>query len=768
MSTQEIVHKPKRIKKEQKQLAKKWKVLIYTVLLFLLLSTIAKVPYFTSIVDYVIEYFFGFSKYIIYFFLVLLSIFWWTKKIRKQIFNRYTIPVYVLFPIIFSLFLGYIAYLNLVTAPYIFVDGHYAQIFSNLWSENFFLSISHLRYYFLLKNIGFGGIIGYTNLDLYIRHIVIFMIVLLSFVFLAIFIFFGIYVIRNRKHFYKAKLWFLNKLVKNINDAHKKQFVLFDETEQGISVEKNINQQPTQISQSNESIESQNQITPNTPTVITTKPLMVNDQEIFVDRENAYEETKTKTSCVPTAEFVESSVIKSKLIGIDEKEDLKVVTPPKQIIYEPTVEEEKNPGITSPTEDVIPVVYKQTKASSFTKKLNLTDDNSGFKKTQKFTLSIQELLENKQMSINEKVVFSGDEDYYHELNNMINKVDHNFMQFARLKNFNFQLVHKSTYFSVAEVVYSADNLDLNEFISQNNLIIIEALSLNQNDAQIKLYQQNKNLAIQITSRKFNSSFSLKNEIMMLDDIERENFNLIYGKDKNREVVWSNESDGNLIIYGSAKGSGRSMLISNLVLGCLLTHKSSDIDLYLFDDNTKLTKTFANLRHTRKVINFSNPYEVINQLKNIQTTFNDIKNTMISKGVDNFYELNHMSNNQYKLSLLVMSEFATMLSSPYKDRFLILMQNIIALSASVGCLVVLATEVVDESTSTWAEMFENIAILKLNNEYESTLISKHNWLHNLNGMGDLVLMKANSEQVLRLQIAKITNDEIASLIKKLDN
>ncbi|MCV3734165.1 FtsK/SpoIIIE domain-containing protein [Ureaplasma miroungigenitalium] len=740
----------KKALKTKKQLHLKWRILIYVSLLLLLLMTIAKVPYFTAAIDYVIEYFFGFSRYLIYFILLLLAIFWWTKKLRRKIFNRFTIWFYVFSPILLSIFLGYISSLALKHSDYLFVEGSYTEIFTNLWKVHLISGISHLQYYFLLSAFGFGGITGFINLDLYTQYIVIFMVVLLSFVLSIVLIIFILYTVRNKRWFYQTKLRIINKLIKNVNKEYNQAYELIDH---------------------NSVLEDSNQV----QQALVDTPLVPNNLEtnklIAVDPTVTNEPLDNPANNFKEPQPLEHLEAVNTAPSRQEPELLIQEAPILNSPHEPNVELQKASEIEIrkdiPT-PIVPVVVAPVNNPEVPQvEKSLVDKTpSSFKRTQKFTLSMNDIFEDQKKLQDEKVLFDGDQDYYHELNNMINKIDFRFEQYAKANGIEAKIISKRTYFSMAEVVYSLNNIDIPTFISQHNLELMQILASQESDLRINLYQQNKYLAVQVSSIKLASSFTLKNEIKLLDEQEWDNFNLIYGKDHEREVIWSNQLDGNLIVYGSAKGAGRAMLLSNLIMGCLLTHKSSEIELYLFDAKTKLTKTFSNLNHTRKITDTSDPAVVIEDLRSLQLKFNDIKKIMQNKGVDNLFELNHMSQQAYKMSLIVFSEFAHILDSPYKDKFIILLQNLITLAPSVGCLIVLGTEIVNEQTSAFKAMFENIAILKLNNEYESTLISPHNWLHNLYGSGDLVLMKANINELLRLQIAKITNDEINSLLQKL--
>ncbi|MCV3753910.1 FtsK/SpoIIIE domain-containing protein [Ureaplasma zalophigenitalium] len=759
-NTVETTHKKttKKMRKQKKQLHLKWRILIYVSLLLLLLMTIVKVPYFTSVIDYVIEYFFGFSRYLIYFILLLLALFWWSKKLRCKIFNRFTIWFYVLSPILLSIFLGYISNLVLKQTDYIFLDGSYTQIFTNLWKVNFIVAISHTQYYFSLFDFAFGGVSGFINLDLYTQYVVIFMVVLLSFILSILLIIFILYSVRNKRWFYNAKLRMINKLIKNVNKEYKKEFELVDHS---VNVSENAETQEPVNEQPDINIQETRETTPLVAPVVTADNNYSDETRNKEVDEQPVNHTSTRTG-TPSVMDTHPKLTQQNQMSTSWKSGQTINIPQAFDIGVTKAADHQEDLLTPKLADSTAV-----KSVNHSSEKTLTNQTpSTFKRTQKFTLSMNDIFEEQKKLQDEKVVFDGEQDYYHELNNMINKIDFRFNQYAKANGIEVKIITKRTYFSMAEVVYSLKNIDIPTFISQHNLELIQILTAQETDLRVNLYQQNKDLALQVSSTKLTSSFSLKNEIKLLDEQEWENFNLIYGKDHEREVVWSNQLDGNLIVYGSAKGSGRAMLLSNIIMGCLLTHKSSEIELYLFDAKTKLTKTFTNLIHTRKITDTSDPAEVIEDLRSLQLKFNDIKKTMQNKGVDNLFELNHMSQQAYKMSLIVFSEFAHILDSPYKEKFIVLLQNLIALAPSIGCLIVLGTEIVNEQTSAFKGMFENIAILKLNNEYESTLISPHNWLHNLYGSGDLVLMKANTIELLRLQIAKITNEEISSLLQKL--
>ena len=212
-----------------------------------------------------------------------------------------------------------------------------------------------------------------------------------------------------------------------------------------------------------------------------------------------------------------------------------------------------------------------------------------------------------------------------------------------------------------------------------------------------------------------------------------------------------------------------MLISNIIISALYTKSPNELELFIINNGSKSLKEFAKLKHTKKSVDHDDFENVINLLREIMNDINKQNTLFADNNVDNLDEYNLKNQNQ-KLpkKLIIISEYVEIVSSQFNTRFDTLIRNIANIAKKHGIVLIISSNITNESTVSFKNVFDYTIVLKLNNPYESILLTDRNWCNNLVGFGDMLLIRNFDNLPLRLQTAKITNEQFANIINEINS
>ncbi|WP_303923880.1 FtsK/SpoIIIE domain-containing protein [Ureaplasma parvum] len=359
------------------------------------------------------------------------------------------------------------------------------------------------------------------------------------------------------------------------------------------------------------------------------------------------------------------------------------------------------------------------------------------------------------------------QDYLHELKSIGENLKLIIDKFLENNQLEYHFNAINPYFSNVEIVYQFTRLSLNNFL-KNYLNLMKQAVSDTDDYEINIYNDNEFLIIQAKVKDLNPQINIKDILTNLEYNDK--LCLGIGKLKERKVVWLEDTQvGSILIHGSQQFSGKSMLISNIIISALYTKSPNELELFIINNGSKSLKEFAKLKHTKKSVDHDDFENVINLLKEIMNDINKQNTLFVDNNVDNLDEYNLKNQNQ-KLpkKLIIISEYDDIVSSQFNTRFDTLIRNIANIAKKHGIVLIISSNITNEKTVSFKNVFDYTIVLKLNNPYESILLTDRNWCNNLVGFGDILLIRNFDNLPLRLQTAKITNEQFANIINEINS
>lgn len=752
-------------KKQKTPFTKKQKIFISLVAIsiFLLLISIFKVPYTGAIFDNLFEYFFGWSKYLVYLFLFIILIIYPHRnlkkfqKIKRYFYNPWNISFKVILIIMITLMFGVIAYLSINNFtlyfspivskefdiyyfPKLYTSSSLANDYSKYWGDNFLNSISHQNYYYT-SPYAFGGIIGYINVSIFKANTWIALLVLFI-LFLVLTI---VVVIIWKTKSQKIKNWklsIINRLIYDINKKHKQNYFLandeivlsttmVDDNHHNPNKE-DVNQKDIVIDGLKEEIKKPN--TSDNKQKNATNPIFLN-QEINHQKQvsNEIKENNQQTNKY-VVDDIEPLIKKpndikeyNNDIKFDKKEDIK-----KNEVSETEIQQSILNSSGQPKNSIYITPNQQYDIQ--------THNNP-------------QLIKNYYPQLD--VIGGISIEYYYELKKDAQQYLEQIKKIFEINKINpsfYSLDYVVNYFSF-EIVCSFLNSELKK----------QFLKLYKDDFVDNIVLENNELNIYFRYDELIFNFKPKtnlDEINIADIISKVyNTDLLeigIGKNLERQVYKLTHNDGNLILLGSAKANGRAMSINGILLSALYRNSYEELDLYIVDNNSKSLKDITKLRHTKKVAKYNDDEEIINMLKHIN-------NQIVCEKETN-------DNSKITKKILLISECNDVLNSQNKIKFKTLLNNIIASSQQHKMIIILSSDFVNDEIVSLIPLFNNLILFKATNEYESQILINSPWLVNLDGFGDMVLFKDGqfNQNYIRLQCPRVNAEHYNNIIKEIQD
>lgn len=706
---------------------KKQKILfsLFAIGLFLLLISIFKLPYTGAIIDSVVEYFFGWSKYGFYLILILFFATIYFKKIRRHVLRPFIISFLIILTIFSAYLFGAVGYKIINDTNIISFYNNEQTIFersnfsfdqfvggwSNTWNQNFIKSINANDYYFINK-FAFGGLIGYINIEVFFDNAWIF-IVVLSFIVILLFVI--AYLVWNikSKHNFKFKVWFMQWLINHVNKKYKTKYSLTKNDENNVV-------EITTIESNHHEDEQKNKIN-------------VNEANENVNLENSNIKTQNEKIEQNHETTLKKDTIIDKTNELNFQQDTNKSIPQDNNVEELII---KKPSI-------------KTKAFNF--------DNT------KSNLS-QDFYEKNYPKIS--VIKGRSQEYYHEFLNIASTLKENVIKFLDIKNikYNKQNLRTILNFSSVEVEVNLTENGIYSFFNKYKEEFVDYIKID--DATPLVYNRFGNLIANLKLQKMQHQINIGD---IIKEIPYSNDLCIgVGKERKDGTIWLDDRNGSMIIFGSAFGSGKKMLFSGMLLSAIYKKSYNELQIYLVNDNkSKGTKGIENLKHIKKIINYEDVDSILLLTKEIKEIITEQKKLFAQSNVSNINEYNEKNkSNPLPKHIVFISEFNKIIEQKQESRFKSNLISILDVAKEHGIIVILSTDEISQQTTSYINFFNNLIVLKVDDENQSMLIENNNLYSNLDGDGDMYITDRNSGLRKRAQVAKIDSENFELMIEEI--
>lgn len=279
--------------------------------------------------------------------------------------------------------------------------------------------------------------------------------------------------------------------------------------------------------------------------------------------------------------------------------------------------------------------------------------------------------------------------------------------------------------------------------SKENLNLLKAnlenLQLEFTNLEINYYFENY---IFVISQKLDlkSIISLKEILLAIG--EQNYYSFALGKLSDRKALYFKTlNQPNTIIFGS-KGSGHSMLMSNMILSISALNNENLLNINIIDSSGKTLKNLQNLPQTKSFAIDNASSETI--LDNIVELIKERKDLIKENKVKNVFEYNLKFTDKKEITpnLLVIHGLEELLLWN-KDNTIKKLEFILNNSLQTGIIVLISSSVINKDTTSLNKLFNNLVVLKTETTEDSQKLLDSDKAKYLWGSGDAIL-KTNNE------------------------
>ena len=218
-----------------------------------------------------------------------------------------------------------------------------------------------------------------------------------------------------------------------------------------------------------------------------------------------------------------------------------------------------------------------------------------------------------------------------------------------------------------------------------------------------------------------------------------------------------------IVFGG-KGSGRLMLLSSMLVSLTYLNSPKYLKGYIVDTNGKSLKQFVDLPHLSRPI-ISSAFDALSLLADINDQIDEQAQLFASKNVKSIYEYNSIvdESERIKNTFLVITDFNDLIDLN-DEAFDQAIRRVIANAYNHGIFLLLSTGVVNHQTVQYNELMDNIIALKVESSDESKLILNKSGAEKLFGNGDMLLL--TDKNIYRLQMPFANREETTNIIANI--
>ncbi len=349
-------------------------------------------------------------------------------------------------------------------------------------------------------------------------------------------------------------------------------------------------------------------------------------------------------------------------------------------------------------------------------------------------------------------------DYHSEIEQQANNFITKFDNFFKANNINPKLFD-------TEIMYQSFTLKY-KFLSKSDLrsakSLISKFKEENFDIEFEYWFEENILFI-------SEKASLQSIIAIKDIIKEIDFSNYYclgiGKFIDRKVYYVNALyEPNLAIYGSTKGDGRGMLLSNIILSLAIINSKKLVNINLIDLSNKTIRNLSNLPQVSNY--YSNFDEAKEFLENLKNKMNQRLELIKRSGCISIHEYNTKNKNTQimpieTIAINNLDELISWDRSYFSNEFFKLLEK----SFEAGFIFIISFGTINDDTLQLTKYFNNIITLRLNSESESNKLIGESYAKYLWGNGDMIL-KTN-DIICRLQSPYVNRDEMNEIINQIN-
>ncbi|RKX99346.1 MAG: cell division protein FtsK [Spirochaetes bacterium] len=261
------------------------------------------------------------------------------------------------------------------------------------------------------------------------------------------------------------------------------------------------------------------------------------------------------------------------------------------------------------------------------------------------------------------------------------------------------------------------------------------------------------------------------EIVMLGDIldradSRGELPLVLGKDVSGKIVVSDLSEMPHLLIAGATGSGKSVCVNSLILSLLFKKSPEEVKFIMIDPKMVelkiyngiphlLTEVVTDPRHAAKALRW-----VIFEMENRYKMLDEYK-------VRDIKGYNKKASKKIPYIVVIIDEFANLMAISQKDVEDAVVR-LAAMSRAVGIHIIMATQrpSVDVITGLIKANFPYRIAFQVASKTDSRTILDTIGAEKLLGRGDMLFSPAGSMNLVRIQGAYVSEEEVISVVKEL--
>lgn len=221
-------------------------------------------------------------------------------------------------------------------------------------------------------------------------------------------------------------------------------------------------------------------------------------------------------------------------------------------------------------------------------------------------------------------------------------------------------------------------------------------------------------------------------------------------------------DGNIIIDGTI-GTGKSILLSNIIISLISLHTKEELRLLLFDPKQIELQAFKNLPHLLKPILFSQT-ESNDALDELYTLVSHRKKMFQSIGKYNIEQYNQIADKKLEYVVVIIDEINDLLD--HNKKFQERLMRFAQISRYMGVYIIATSQRAHQKE--YQDLFDNVftsrIALRLVSLADSMAFLHEAGAERLLSNGDLYYYSQNDNSLTRLQAPYVSNEVIKEKIE----
>ncbi len=371
------------------------------------------------------------------------------------------------------------------------------------------------------------------------------------------------------------------------------------------------------------------------------------------------------------------------------------------------------------------------------------------------------------------------------MNNNINAMDKVLKNLSSYENIEVDVQSVEKDFDIIKSILDEYNLKLEKqkyeieptyikyyFYSEKETVLKKALKLT-NDVKLRL------LARSIMSYIDNECSCVCFEIynrnrqvvglkeLLLEPIENQSKDGLYaviGKANNKAINIDITKMPHLFIAG-ATGSGKTVLINDIIVSLVVRYTPSDLKLLLIDPKYVDFSMYSGLPHLLgdKVVEDYN--DVILSIDNLIAEMENRYTAFSNQGAKNIDEYNKNSEIKLPKIVVVVNEFNDLLlvgGKAFEEKIVALLQK----CRATGIYLIVSNQMARDIPSTVMVCLPSRFALKVSSEVDSLITLGEKGAENLFGYGDMLYRTVSINKTQRAVVPFVSDNDIVNLVKEL--